>query len=66
MGSTVTDLGFFFDRLIVDLVPRERRVWAPINRQLCDPARPTTLVSGGPGRRRWEFMRLPGESIHPG
>src|SRR6185295_18872069 len=21
------------------------------------------LVSGGPGRRRWEFMRLPGESL---
>jgi len=25
--------------------------------------RPTTAVSGGPGRRRWEFMRLPDESI---
>src|SRR5262249_33963339 len=25
--------------------------------------RPTTLVSGGPGRRRWEFMRLPGEDV---
>jgi flavoprotein hydroxylase len=59
----VTDLGFFFDWLIVDVVPREPRVWDPINGQLCDPARPTTVVSGGPGRRRWEFMRLPGESI---
>ena len=63
LGSTVTDLGFFFDWLIVDVIPRERRTWNPINWQLCDPARPTTLVSGGPGRRRWEFMRLPGESI---
>jgi 2-polyprenyl-6-methoxyphenol hydroxylase-like FAD-dependent oxidoreductase len=63
LGSTVTDLGFFFDWLIVDLVPRERRAWTPINWQLCDPARPTTVVSGGPGRRRWEFMRLPGESV---
>ncbi len=62
VGSTVTDLGFFFDWLIVDVVPRVRRTWTPINWQLCDPARPTTLVSGGPGRRRWEFMCLPGES----
>ena len=63
LGATVTDLGFFFDWLIVDLLPHERRVWEPLNVQVCDPARPTTLVSGGPGRRRWEFMRLPGESI---
>jgi len=63
LGANVTDLGFFFDWLIVDVLPHERRVWEPTNWQLCDPARPTTLVSGGPGRRRWEFMRLPGESI---
>jgi 2-polyprenyl-6-methoxyphenol hydroxylase-like FAD-dependent oxidoreductase len=63
LQPTITDLGFFFDWLIVDVVPRERRVWEPLNWQLCDPARPTTIVSGGPGRRRWEFMRLPGESI---
>jgi len=63
LGARVTDLGFFFDWLIVDVRPHEKRVWDPLNWQLCDPARPTTLVSGGPGRRRWEFMRLPGESI---
>jgi len=63
LGATVTDLGFFFDWLIVDVIPREPRVWEPLNIQICDPTRPTTLVSGGPGRRRWEFMRLPGESI---
>jgi flavoprotein hydroxylase len=38
------------------------RVFDPLNLQICDPARPTTVVSGGPGRRRWEFMRLPDES----
>jgi 2-polyprenyl-6-methoxyphenol hydroxylase-like FAD-dependent oxidoreductase len=63
LAATVTDLGFFFDWLIVDVIPHQQRVWEPLNWQLCDPARPTTVVSGGPGRRRWEFMRLPGESI---
>ncbi|HJQ84390.1 MAG TPA: bifunctional 3-(3-hydroxy-phenyl)propionate/3-hydroxycinnamic acid hydroxylase, partial [Candidatus Binatia bacterium] len=63
LGVPVTDLGFFFDWLIVDVVPKEPRLWNPINGQICDPARPTTVVSGGPGRRRWEFMRLPGEDV---
>jgi flavoprotein hydroxylase len=59
----VTDLGFFYDWLIVDVILDEPRVFDPINLQICDPARPTTAVSGGPGRRRWEFMRLPDESL---
>jgi 2-polyprenyl-6-methoxyphenol hydroxylase-like FAD-dependent oxidoreductase len=63
LGATVSDLGFFFDWLIVDVRPHRPTVWSPLNVQVCDPARPTTLVSGGPGRRRWEFMRLPGETI---
>lgn len=29
--------------------------------QVCDPARPTTVVWGGKGRKRLEFMRLPHE-----
>jgi 2-polyprenyl-6-methoxyphenol hydroxylase-like FAD-dependent oxidoreductase len=61
LGATATDLGFFFDWLIVDVRPHRPKVWSPLNVQICDPARPTTLVSGGPGRRRWEFMCLPGE-----
>ncbi|WP_153502646.1 bifunctional 3-(3-hydroxy-phenyl)propionate/3-hydroxycinnamic acid hydroxylase MhpA [Cumulibacter manganitolerans] len=56
------DLGFFFDWLICDLIPLDDSQWSPINWQYCDPRRPTTLVSGGPGRRRWEFMLLPGET----
>ncbi|MBX3024142.1 bifunctional 3-(3-hydroxy-phenyl)propionate/3-hydroxycinnamic acid hydroxylase [bacterium] len=63
IGSTVSDLGFFYEWLIVDVLPNQPTVWSPLNIQICDPARPTTMVSGGPGRRRWEFMRLPGESI---
>ena len=57
------DLGFFYDWLIVDIVLHEQRVFDPINLQMCDPARPTTVVSGGPGRRRWEFMRRPDETL---
>lgn len=63
MSTTVTDLGFFHDWLIVDTQPHEQATWSPMNWQLCDPARPTTIVSGGPGRRRWEFLRLPHESV---
>ena len=62
-GLPLTDLGFFYDWLIVDVILAEPRVFDPINLQICDPARPTTVVSGGPGRRRWEFMRLPHESL---
>lgn len=59
----VYDLGYFFDWLIVDVILDEPRVFDPINLQICDPHRPTTAVSGGPGRRRWEFMRLPDEDV---
>ncbi len=63
MPTEMTDLGFFFDWLIVDIVPNEARTWDPTNLQICDPQRPTTVVSSGPGRRRWEFMRMPGEVV---
>jgi 2-polyprenyl-6-methoxyphenol hydroxylase-like FAD-dependent oxidoreductase len=63
VDAPVRDLGFFYDWLIVDVVLDEPRPFDPINLQICDPVRPTTAVSGGPGRRRWEFMRLPHESM---
>jgi flavoprotein hydroxylase len=63
IGVPMTDRVFFYDWLVVDVVFNEPRVFDPLNVQICDPARPTTVVSGGPGRRRWEFMALPGESI---
>ena len=61
IGVEIHNLGFAFDWLVVDVVPKEQREWKPKTWQLCDPARPTTVVPGGPGRRRWEFMLLPGE-----
>ncbi|GAB2638161.1 bifunctional 3-(3-hydroxy-phenyl)propionate/3-hydroxycinnamic acid hydroxylase [Gordonia jinhuaensis] len=62
MHTAMHDEGFFFDWLIVDTQPTDDAIWSPQNWQLCDPTRPTTVVSGGPGRRRWEFMRLPHET----
>lgn len=61
VGAHRTDLGFQFDWLIVDVIPHQPMRFDPPAWQLCDPRRPTTLVPGGPGRRRWEFMALPGE-----
>lgn len=61
LGIQMHDLGFAFDWLVVDVKPRTEREWTPKTWQLCDPKRPTTVVPGGPGRRRWEFMLLPGE-----
>jgi len=62
LGIEWNDLGFAYDWLVVDVIPHGAPVFSPANWQLCDPARPTTLVSGGPGRRRFEFMRLPHET----
>jgi len=62
-GIPMTDRAFFYDWLVVDVVFDQPRVFDPLNVQICDPARPTTVVSGGPGRRRWEFMALPDESV---
>jgi 2-polyprenyl-6-methoxyphenol hydroxylase-like FAD-dependent oxidoreductase len=62
-GIPMTDRAFFYDWLVVNVVFNQPRVFDPPNVQICDPARPTTVVSGGPGRRRWEFMALPGESV---
>jgi flavoprotein hydroxylase len=55
--TTVNDLGFFYDWLVIDIVEHEPRVWEPECLQICDPVRPVSVVSGGPGKRRFEFMR---------
>ncbi|QTD95924.1 bifunctional 3-(3-hydroxy-phenyl)propionate/3-hydroxycinnamic acid hydroxylase [Streptomyces cyanogenus] len=63
IGTAMTDLGFSHDWLICDVVLHEERVFRPNNLQICDPHRPRTSVSAGPGHRRWEFMRAAGETV---
>lgn len=63
LGIENEDKGYFFDWLILDMIPQGSYEMKPAQWQLCDPKRPTTIVPGGPGRRRWEFMVLPGESV---
>lgn len=59
---TWNDLGYFFNWLVVDVVPGPDCKVTHLALQIADPKRPTTVVPGGPGRRRWEFMLLPDEN----
>jgi 3-(3-hydroxy-phenyl)propionate hydroxylase len=63
LGGGVDDLGFDEPWVVID-TKLKRDIGLPDDTayQFCDPARPTTCVPAGPGRRRWEFMLLPGES----
>ena len=63
LAIPMDDLGFDEPWAVVDMLMK-RDIGLPENAayQFCDPRRPTTCVPGGPGRRRWEFMLLPGES----
>ena len=61
VGYEFTDLDFYYDWVVVDVWPETLPKYKTAHFQICDPARPTTVVPGGPNRRRWEFMVLPGE-----
>jgi 2-polyprenyl-6-methoxyphenol hydroxylase-like FAD-dependent oxidoreductase len=61
LGLEMTDLDFSHDWLVVDVVPHTSADWLPYACQRLDPARPTTLVPAGPGRRRFEFMIMPSD-----
>jgi 3-(3-hydroxy-phenyl)propionate hydroxylase len=56
------DEGYFYDWLVVDVRPQPDLRFPHVATQSCDVSRPSTMVPGGPGRRRWEFMRLPSET----
>ncbi len=65
IGSRQGDLGLHQPWLVVDLLcnPDSPRVKALPDHtvQLCDPARPMTVVHVGGARRRWEIMLMPGD-----
>jgi hypothetical protein len=42
---------------MLDMIPHGPYMTEPSQWRLCDPKRPTTIVPGGPGRRRWEALR---------
>jgi 3-(3-hydroxy-phenyl)propionate hydroxylase len=63
LGAGVEDLGFDEPWVVIDTkLKRDALLSDKVAFQFCNPQRPTTCVPAGPGRRRWEFMLLPGES----
>ena len=62
VGGELFDYGFDEPWLVVDAKVGGGARTPEVNLQICDPGRPTTCVQMGPGRHRWEFMLLPGET----
>lgn len=62
IGGELDDYRFDEPWLVIDALLGEGATPPQVNLQICDPARPTTCVLMGPGRHRWEFMLLPGET----
>lgn len=60
-GIALDDLNFDEPWLVIDAEVKDPHGLPELNLQICDPARPTTVVLMGPGRHRWEFMIKPGE-----
>lgn len=63
MDVVVHDLGFAYDWLVVNVrYPRPEAAPTLNMMQICDPARPITIVPAGRDRQRFEFMLAPGET----
>jgi 3-(3-hydroxy-phenyl)propionate hydroxylase len=60
-GIELFDYGFEEPWIVIDTIATDEEGLAPHGVQICDPPRPTTIMPMSPGRRRWEFMLLPGE-----
>lgn len=62
-GIALDDLGFDEPWLVIDTVLKNGVTrLSTIGLQHCDPSRPVTSMPMAPGRHRWEFMLMPGET----
>lgn len=61
LGATLFDYDFDEPWLVLDAKMTDESHLPAFGLQVCDPKRPTSVIPMGPGRRRWEFMLLPGE-----
>ncbi len=62
-GIALDDMGFDEPWLVIDTVLQNGVTrLSTVGLQHCDPARPVTSMPMAPGRHRWEFMLLDGET----
>lgn len=62
IDAPMTDTGFTSVWMVVDIKPDAALEESLPFGQSLDHRRPTTIVPAGPGRRRFEFIALPGET----
>jgi 3-(3-hydroxy-phenyl)propionate hydroxylase len=63
IGAQLEDLQDDQPWLVVDTVLKRHVDLPHLALQICDPARPTTVIPHIGKHRRWEFMLMPGETI---
>ncbi len=63
LGISRDDLGFNERWLVVDVRKKRDFALAFDCGQICDPARPITVLPLGKRHRRWEWAMLPGETV---